>query len=442
MEEKTVAKQNKPSRVAFVFSEGKLVERIWIVSLLQCIVSHFSIDLITEYPAEVNIDGVINHYAHPYAINNERDSKPVMLGVVRQYIKRAPAIRKLLRNVRKPMTQIYKYIKGIGPLYTRVNGSPQWGTPEFINLISQRCTLQLCDVVIAVDVKELIVCHQVVTEVPIIYYSLELYHRGHPAFLSTHLGPLKYAETMAFKDVASVIIQDEERARFLWKDNQRPYEPEKVILFPVSSMGQATIKRSDYFRTLYPEFDRQKLLLQMGNIHKYRRSDELIKIASLCPERYAMIFHGFNVDFYKKAIDSIDNLRCRFSQAVESFHVEKIAAGTDIGLVFYLDNNFNERFIAHASATFSLFMKFGIPVLVGNIGSLSRIVRQYNCGIVVEDLGNLFRAADQVMENYESYSQNAVRCFEGEHQLSNYCENLIDRLAELCKPRINQDRCQ
>ena len=435
MEEKTEAKQDKLSRVAFVFSEGELVQRTWIISLLQCLVPYFSVDLLTEYPAEVSIEGVTNHYAHPHAINNE--SKPIIPVGVRKCIKKIPLVYYLLKTIRlhlvQKLVQIYRKKKGIGPLYRHVHGLPQWGTPEFVSLVVQRCTLQLCDAVIAVDVKELIICHQVVTEVPIIYYSFELFYRGHPEFFPRHLAPLKDAEAIAFKDVAAVIIQDEERARFLWQDNQRPYEPEKVILFPVSYMGQAAVRRSDYFRTLYPELARQRVLVQMGNITKCRRSNELIEKAATCPEQYAMIFHGFADEFTRRAFESNHLIRCRLSQPVPFWDVEKVAAGADIGLVFYFDNNFNDRLIAHASATFAMFMKCGVPVLAGNVGSLSRIVRQYNCGIVVEDLADLFRAADQIMADYDTYSNNAVRCFEGEHQLKHYCKNLIDRLKELCE---------
>jgi len=181
MEQKTEAKQDKLSCVAVVFTEGELVQRTWIISLLQCLVPHFSVDLLTECSAEVSIEGVTNHYAHPHAINNE--SKPVLPDVVKQYIKRVPPLLKLLLKVRKTMVQAYKKIKGIGPLYARVNGYPQWGTPEFVSLVAKRCTQQFCGVVIAVDVKELIICHQVVTEVPIIYYSFELFYRDIQIFL-------------------------------------------------------------------------------------------------------------------------------------------------------------------------------------------------------------------------------------------------------------------
>lgn len=427
MEEKTDPRQNKLLRVAVVYTEGELVQRPVIISLLQCLVWRFAVDLLTEYPAEVNIEGVANHYAHQHAINI--DSKSILPDGLKQWIKRIPSVYYLFFKVRRA----YGKIKGTGPLYRRVNGSPQWGTPEFVNLIARRCIRQLCDAVISVDMKELIICHQVVAEVPIIYYSLELHHRGHREFFPTHLAPLKDAEAAAFKDAAAVIIQDEERARFLWQDNQRPYEPEKVILFPVSYMGHAAVKRSDYLRTLYPELARQKLLVQMGSIKKCRRSNELIKIAAKCPEQYTMIFHGFFNGFARRALESNRLPRSRLSQPVPFWDMEKVAAGADIGLVFYFDNNFNDRLVAHASSQFALFMKCGVPVLAGNVGSLSRIVRQYHCGIVVKDLANLFRAADQIMADYETYSQNAVRCFEREHQLRHYCENLIDRLTELCK---------
>jgi len=424
-------KQKKRYRVTVVYAESGLVKSPAAFSLLNCLAPHFSVDLLTEEPAEVNIEGVTTHCAYYHPINIE--SKPVLPDGVKKLIKRATPVYHLLLRMHQAFHETYSKIKGIGPLYRNVNGAPQWGTPEFVNLVARRCMRKFCDAVISINVNELIICHQVVTEVPIIYYSLELHHRGHPEFFPTHLAPLKDAEAAAFKDVAAVIIQDEERARFLWQDNQRPYEPEKVILFPVSYMGHAAVKRSDYFRTLYPELVNQKLLVQMGSIKKCRRSYDLIEIAARCPEQYIMIFHGFTDGLANKAINSINNTRCRYSQPVESFQVEQVAAGADIGLVFYFDNNFNDRFVAHASAQFALFMKYGVPVLAGNVGSLSHIVRKYRCGIVVEDLADLFFAADEIMADYGTYSNNAVRCFEGEHQLGHYCNTLIDRLTELCK---------
>ena len=432
MENKNKLRLNKRQRVTVVYAGCELAQSPAIISLLVCLVWRFEVDLLTEYKAEVNIQGVVNHYAHKCAITIE--SKSILSDGLKHCIKKIPLIYHLLLRVRRSLVQAYNKINGVGQLYKRVNGSPQWGTPEFINLVAQRCVRELCDTVISVDIKELIICHLAVKEVPIVYYSVELHHREHPAFSSAHLAPLKDAEASAFKDIAAVIIQDEERARFLWNDNRRPYEPEKVILFPVSYMGLAAVKRTEYFRKLYPDLARQKLLVQMGSIKKCRRSNELIEIATRCPEQYAMIFHGFADVFAQGALEANRLPRCRLSQPVRSFgDVEEVAASADIGLVFYFDNNFNDRLIAHASSQFALFMKCGIPVLAGNVGSLSRIVRKYRCGIVVKDLANIFSAADQIMTDYETYSKNAVRCFEGEHQLRRFCKNLIDHLTELCK---------
>lgn len=435
MEDKNHTRQNKQFRVAVVYTESGLVRNPAVFTLLSCLAPHFSIDLLTECPAEVNIDGVTNHYTRQYSLTIEK--KLIIADGLKRYIKKIPLVFKLLSIVRsrliQTLVQSYREKKGIGPLYKQVNGSPQWATPEFISLVAKRCTNKLCDVVISVDVKELIICHQVVTEVPIIYYSLELHHREHPAFSPSHLTPLKDVEAEAFKHLAAVIIQDEDRARFLWQDNHCAYEPEKVILFPVSHLGSATVKRTEYFRELYPDLAKQKLLVQMGSIKKCRRSDDLIDVAKMCPEQYAMIFHGFTEEFSHKAFESNYFSRCRYSQPVAIPDIEKVAAGADIGMVFYLDNNFNDRLIAHASSQFALFMKCGVPVLAGDVGSLSRIVQRYRCGVVVEDLSNLFTAADKIIADYETYSQNAVRCFEEEHQLGHYCRNLIDRLTELCR---------
>jgi len=417
-------------RVVVVYTEGGMMTNPSLFALLNYLSPHFSIDLLTELPIDVEIKNVTNHYAHQHAVSDQR--KTMVPDRLRQSIKSLPFVNYLLSGkakIKAKVRQVYAKKKGFGPLYRHVKGSPQWATPEFVRLVQRRCKREVCDVVIALDVKELIVSHQAVKDVPIIYHSLELRHFGESDFFHTHLKPLKEAEGMAFKDVATVIIQDEERARFLWESNNCRYEPEKVILFPHSYIGNAAVRRSNYFCTLFPELRRQPLLVQMGTICQHRRSDELIKIATMCPERFFMIFHGFSDNSLKREIESIGAPRCRYSRPVESFRdVEEVASGVDVGLVFYLADNFSDILAAHASSQYCLFMKCGVPVLTGNAGSLSRIVRRYRCGIVVEDLTNLFSSADEIMSDYETYSRNAVRCFESELQLAHYSEPLIKRI--------------
>ena len=101
-------------------------------------------------------------------------------------------------------------------------------------------------------------------------------------------------------------------------------------------------------------------------------------------------------------------------------------ASSDIGIIFYQENNENDGIIAHASGQLSLFLKCGIPVIVDNKPSLRRLVDTYGCGVVVESADEVFQAAQTILSAYDSYSQGALACFDAEHKLDSHFQSIME----------------
>jgi glycosyltransferase involved in cell wall biosynthesis len=297
---------------------------------------------------------------------------------------------------------------------------------DILKLIDEKCQSGLYDIAIGLGHQGVILAHLSLPATPLVYFSDELYYNGHPGLACAKFSLEKEMEKRAFRNVDLVLIQDEDRARLLFHDNSIVYQPEKVLFFPVSWVGEASVSRSDFFVKRFPELKDKKVLLQHGSLAPERRSGELFQISRQCIEPYAMVFHG-GLSPYLRA--EYSRSRCWLSQPdLPLERLSDVASGTHIGLVFYTSANENDRLIAHASGQLALYLKCGVPVIVNSSGTIAALVRLWDCGIVVETEKDIFEAADQICDNYEHYCRQAVTCFNYEYNLEKYYRNLVAKL--------------
>jgi len=297
---------------------------------------------------------------------------------------------------------------------------------ELLEIIDGKCRNVLYDFAIGLGHQGLILAHMSLPGIPLVYFSDEIFYNGHPEFHGPKFSLEKNLEKQAFNDVALVLIQDEDRAGLLFRDNGVPYQPEKVIHFPVSWPGKARIWRSDFFIQRFPELQRKKLLLQHGSLVPQRHTGELLQVSTKCPETYSMVFHGKLSPYLKR---NYNQAKCWFSEPNAPIEkLEEVAAGAHIGLVFYTASNENDRLIAHASGQLALYLKCGVPVIVNNKGTLAPLVRSWNCGLVVENERDIFDAADLISQDYKFYCQKAVECFNEEYNLQKFYPPLLKKL--------------
>ena len=167
--------------------------------------------------------------------------------------------------------------------------------------------------------------------------------------------------------------------------------------------------------------DGKKILLQQ-NVGGARRSEEIAKMAmQTSSEEFAIVFNG----------STFADETARYVQHkgfLDYRHLDMLVASADIGLVFYLDDNENDRLISHASGQLSHFTMLGVPVITSYTPSLERLVNKYNCGIVVKSVNDIYAAARQIMKNYEKYCAGAIACFDAEYDSANYQDKILQRL--------------
>jgi glycosyltransferase involved in cell wall biosynthesis len=278
------------------------------------------------------------------------------------------------------------------------------------------------DAVIAVNDVGLAASEGLHPDYALVYYSLEVYYEDHPHIVwDTWRKNIKERERAQFRKISLLIIQDEERARLMFEDMRQPFDQDKYVQLPVTHAGKTHRTRSDYLRRHYPELDGKKILLQQ-NVGGARRSEEIAKMAmQTSSEEFAIVFNG----------STFADEPARYVQHkgfLDYRQLDMLVASADIGLVFYLDDNENDRLISHASGQLSHFTMLGVPVITSYTPSLERLVNKYNCGIVVKSVNDIYAAARQIMKNYEKYCAGAIACFDAEYDIANYRDKILQRL--------------
>jgi len=300
---------------------------------------------------------------------------------------------------------------------------------KFINMIDNNYSKKYYDFVIGIGHQGLILAYLSFKVLPLIYLSDEIYYEGHPEFSGPRFLLEKKLEREAFRRVALIIIQDEDRAKLLYKDNLKDYNLGNVVFFPVSFLGKAELKRSNFFRNRFSDIGKRKILLQHGSLTPHRRTNKLLEVSKHCPDHYALVFHG-NWSIYLH--NSKLKAHCWISQPdVPLENLSKVASGADIGLVFYQNNNDNDRLIAHSSGQLALFLKCGVPVIVNNVGSLAPLIHSWQCGIVVEHEKDIYDAADCIISDYDKFCRKAILCFQSNYTLEQSYYNIQNRLMNI-----------
>jgi len=250
---------------------------------------------------------------------------------------------------------------------------------------------------------------------------------------------------LAYRKAEAVIIQDEERYKTLIEYCH--YQHEKVFYLPNSPLSSPETLNSGGNENFFREklnLNSEKfpyLILSAGMICESVCSTVLARAFAKVDNGCALIFHGVvrepNEAAYLNSLKqaNADNLFLSLDLVLYE-QIDRIYQAATIGLAFYdnCDDNFSK--IAMASGKLPQYLKHGKPVLVSNLPSLSRLVEQYNIGIVIKDPSDseeIQSALEKLLSSYETYSQNAQLCFEAEFDFAKKMQPLLGFMDKLCE---------
>ena len=268
-------------------------------------------------------------------------------------------------------------------------------------------------------------------EVPLIYYSLELYYSTPSGILPRFtFNTTRGLEVIAHNNAIATIIQDEERAKVLFEYNKISEDKQEILCLPVSMRGDSFKERTDFFyETLGIPRDK-KILLQFGMIGSLRMSVEIAKSAQNWPDDLVLVMHGTFNEGVKRLIRELNKKGNIFlsEKKVPFEDIPKVVASAHIGLIFYKNlinsNYYNNYYIGSSSGQLAHHLQCGIPIITLNIPSLRRVVDGFQCGLAVDDVESIAESAKIIFNNYEFFSENAFKCFEERYRFGKYFENI------------------
>lgn len=282
------------------------------------------------------------------------------------------------------------------------------------------------------------------SRIPVIYMSDEICfgNEGRNAVIKLYRRALKWLETRANQRVAFTIIQDEERAELLAKTNR--IDRASIMILPNAMAGKSQRFESRHLQGRFGLPESDIILLQVGVVSRYFRSLELVRAARGWPGNYKLIFHSRcnqrNEAYFQRVQSEADRLRTFFSLNPVSFsELDQLIGSAHIGLALMEDfGNPNVNCMGKSSGKIASFLKNGLPVIAQDFPSL-RWVEQEGCGVCISSVNEVIYAAQLILENYQTYSENSMRTYDNLLSIDGYFQRIRTKL-EAVTGRIEEKR--
>jgi glycosyltransferase involved in cell wall biosynthesis len=270
--------------------------------------------------------------------------------------------------------------------------------------------------------------------IPLIYYSLELYTDEYYEYFKSktfYIKRIRYFEAKYHKKSVATIIQDRNRAEALFKGNKTELSEDKIAYLPISLMGPTYKKSSSFLCQLFKEkVDKKRIILYFGIITENRFCYELSMISRHFQEDWILILHG---EIDPKIYDKIQkiNIDCSSpkilisSSLVPYNQIEDLVASADIGLVFYSPELLNDRFTIFSSEKIALYFKCGVPIIGFNYEGYKELIENEQCGATIEKIEEIPDAIRKILSSYPAFKKNAYRVFKDYYQYERNFVNVI-----------------
>jgi glycosyltransferase involved in cell wall biosynthesis len=277
--------------------------------------------------------------------------------------------------------------------------------------------------------------------IPFVYWSLEL-------LLSNELARtrrekhqwkrLKECEITLSQKAAVIIIQDEERAKLLADDNALPMH--KFVFVPnapLSSLSQFP-GRSGYWHRQLDLPKEQHTVFHSGSLNYWTSITEIVRSVEGWPRDWILLVHtrffSGQDPLLRKLQDIAFRGRVFFStEPASRAEYPKLVAAADIGIAFYrpgpsVFTQENIRTIGFSSGKIAYYLQAGLPVIVNRWPSISRLVHNEGCGVVVDEPGEIGSAIMDISKRYGEYANNARKTFKRYLDPSRGLQELLKRI--------------
>ena len=249
------------------------------------------------------------------------------------------------------------------------------------------------------------------SDIPFVYYSLELYDETHPAFQNQPgFALLRSAEKRFHRKARATIVQDAQRGEHVLRANGVTNE---LIFLPVSVPGLPIRTRSNWLREKFVIPADVPVVLYAGVIDEERRCLDVARVAAAYKDRIAFVFHGYGDEptLAKMRAES-GGAAILSTELVPAAQLPEVVASADVGLAIYRTDYPNDRLTAFSSEKVALYCKAGVPFIAFDTDSYRALLNEIDCGRLVKQPQEIPEAVAAIMADHERLRENAFTAFE------------------------------
>lgn len=266
-----------------------------------------------------------------------------------------------------------------------------WPLVFLLVLVDMFIYLKKYDLIIGIDRDGLIEANVInkITGAPYIVVSFEI------MFESETSARYKSLERKASKNVSAWLVQDDVRAEQLQKENA--LNPDNKILLPLASAGIGCLGTTRLRDSLGVPDDK-KIAIYIGCVSNWSMIDQILKSVEDWPEDWVLIAHnryGRTSEHLARELATQRHLIGRkiFVSDAATEKVDdmgSVLSGVAVGLAFYepdLKDSYagkNLQYLGLSSGKISTYLRYGIPVVMNEIGLFADEARLHRFGYVVE----------------------------------------------------------
>ncbi|MCX6844363.1 MAG: hypothetical protein NTX53_19045 [candidate division WOR-3 bacterium] len=262
---------------------------------------------------------------------------------------------------------------------------------------------------------------------PVVYWSLEIHLASEFRMIAQRI--VKRVERIGHRRAMLTVIQDAGRARALLSENGATSQ--RVVIVPNAPAGPAPRITGSFFRDKFNLPVQQRIILHAGMIRPNCRTLELAQTASTWPRDWTLVLHSHekrnSSHPYVAEVSRAGQGRvCLSLEPVPYDALDQAMSSAHVGIALYqkaLGPNY--ALMAGASGKLAHYLRCGLPVVCVDFPDVDQLIRAYQCGIVVENLGGTREAIETIILDRETYSRNAVRCYEEVFEFGRYFKHLL-----------------
>ncbi|MBI5450837.1 MAG: hypothetical protein HY940_05715 [Gammaproteobacteria bacterium] len=277
-----------------------------------------------------------------------------------------------------------------------------------------------------------------ITRVPYIFISFEI------LFEDETSSRFKLLEKEASHNVAMWLVQDQVRAAQLQHENLLNLS--KQFLLPLASAGLG-MPGNDRLRDRLGIPKDKKVAIVIGSISKWAMTSQILKCVADWPDEWVLIIHaryGQTREMLSRELDNFENLldhKIFISNAASDMvdDMGSVFAGISAGLALYQpeygkDSNghylgMNLQHLGLASGKISTYLRYGIPVIINEVGLYADEARKFRFGCVVERPEQIKDCLNEI--RHEEYHHAAENYYANKLDFNIYRENLWSRLQSV-----------